>query len=318
SGFPPSLQWIGTTPVLFPFIHLVFLGLGLPFGLAAIAAMITVLIRWITRRDTHHMAVLALFILFMFAHQSLQFAKAMRYLLPVYPSIAVLTAWWIMTMYKRFKPHRAVVIIGIIVLQLWPIACISMYLQPHSRVAASTWIYAHIPKGATIAWEHWDDPLPLRIGDMTIYEFQTNQLPLFNPESPSKWTKIAGQLEQSDYIILSSNRVYAGTGNATARFPQTQRYYAQLFSGTLGFTLVAQFVSRPTIPVPGISACLQMPFFSYGRIAQKTDTCTQPGVAIVDDYVDETFTVYDHPKVLIFRNTGRLTATQLFNQIYGK
>lgn len=316
SGFPPSLQWVGTMPMLFSFLHLFIWGLGLPYGLIALASFITIMFRWITRRDTHHLELLMMFMLFIFTYQSMQFAKAMRYLLPIYPSIAVISAWFIVEMYKRLKPPRIILMAGIILLLIWPAAFISIYARPHSRIEASTWIYTHVPKGSTIAWEHWDDPLPLRIHDRTIYEYKTEQLPMFNPDSQSKWRDITKQLEKSDYIILSSNRVYGGTGNVPERFPQTQRYYTELFSEKLGFTLAGQFVSRPTIPLPWLATCVHVPFFSYGIIANDLDQCTQRGIAIVDDYIDETFTVYDHPKVLIFQNTDTLNASQMYERIY--
>ena len=43
----------------------------------------------------------------------------------------------------------------------WAYAFTRIYTRPHSRIAASRWIYAHIPRGATLTYEEWDDPLPL-------------------------------------------------------------------------------------------------------------------------------------------------------------
>ena len=78
-------------------------------------------------------------------------------------------------------------------------------------------------------------------------------------------------------------------------------FYRQLFSGKLGFTLVAQFTSRPRLPVPLVTYCVSIPGFTYGILSKPLEKCEEPGVTLVDDYADETFTVYDHAKVLIFK-----------------
>ena len=80
-------------------------------------------------------------------------------------------------------------------------------------------------------------------------------------------------LSQSDYINVTSNRLYGSIPRIPQRYPMTTEYYRRLFAGDLGFKLVATFTSYPTLG---------------------------PWV-IVDDRAEEAFTVYDHPKVLIFK-----------------
>jgi hypothetical protein len=67
--------------------------------------------------------------------------------------------------------------------------------------------------------------------------------------------------------------------NACAKFekcyPLTNQYYKDLFSGQLGFEKIAEFTSYPTIPFINVQ--------------------------IKDDSADESFTVYDHPKIIIFK-----------------
>ena len=93
-----------------------------------------------------------------------------------------------------------------------------------------------------------------------------------------KWQKINQQLDSTDYIILSSNRLYGSIPKNPDHYPQTTQYYQNLFDGSLGFNQVAQFTSYPCFPPLG------RPLFCFP-----------------DDSAEEAFTVYDHPKVLVFK-----------------
>ena len=84
-------------------------------------------------------------------------------------------------------------------------------------------------------------------------------------------------------LVLSSNRLYASIPRLPWRYPVQIRYYQLLFAGQLGFTPVYTATSYPTLG----------PW------------------TIVDDSADESFTVYDHPKVLIFRKTRVLSDAEL-------
>ncbi len=266
--FPPGLQWIGVS-FWQPIRDLLVWGLGFPLGALALSTLVSTLLTYLRTRTWHPSLLVWVFVILVSSYQSAQFAKPMRYLYPIYPALAVLTGMFLF----RIRIHRYFVALLLCLLLIWPIAFISIYSRPHTRIAASDWIYANIPPGKTIAWEHWDDPLPLALGTQNASLYQTMQLPVFDPDSPKKWEKIRGILDAADYIVLSSNRGYGAIAHAKMRYPQTNEYYQNLFSGRLGFGKVAQFTSRPTLV----------------------------GIEIIDDRADESFTVYDHPKVIIFQ-----------------
>ena len=109
--------------------------------------------------------------------------------------------------------------------------------------------------------------------------FRGEMLELYNSDSSQKWEKISGQLNKINFLILSSNRLYGSIPKVPEMYPQTTEYYKKLFNGSLGFKKVAEFTSYPCFP----------PF------GNKHLFCFN------DDSSEEAFTVYDHPKVMIFQ-----------------
>ncbi|MGH2470632.1 MAG: DUF2298 domain-containing protein, partial [Chloroflexota bacterium] len=172
-----------------------------------------------------------------------------------------------------------------------------IYSRPNTRVAASAWIYSHIPAGKTIAVEHWDDALPLSLptpGEQpNRYKQQT--LTLYNDDNQTKIDMIVKVLGSSDYIIMSSNRLYGSIPRIPQRYPITIEYYKLLFGGQLGFKMVHQQTSYPSLLGVPIKDDRVMGFQSLWSHLQP----------------DEAFTVYDHPKVLIYQKTPAFSAQRV-------
>lgn len=308
TSFPPGLQWVSVLPTQ-PTLDLFVWGFGIPLTIFAVIALIRVLRISIKKRTLPVTTPLILWVVFVLGYQSLQFAKPMRYFWPIYPSLAVFSGlalsygYTFLTKNIRHNLIRyALFFIIIMMLLIWPVLFLSIYTKPHTRIRASAWMYQHIPEGQTIAWEHWDDPLPFPMeGFPAPSIYKQIQLPSFDPDDAEKPEKIMTVVRDSDYIVLSSNRAYGALQQVKKRFPYMSDFYTRLFSGNLGFELVAQFTSRPTIPFPWGNMCLYIPGFGYGAASRILEECDEGGISIIDDYTDETFTVYDHPKVLIFK-----------------
>ena len=174
-------------------------------------------------------------------------------MLPIYPFLVIMASWLLWTVYDRLRSRwRAlavalgpVLIVGVLAATtLWAYAFTRIYTRPVSRVQASEWIYENVPKGAVVANEHWDDPLPLRLPDYPDPWSAQGQnyrgliLTLYDPDNEQKREKLLDQLRQTDYIFLSSNRLYGSIPRMPQRYPMTSDYYRALFSGELGFELV--------------------------------------------------------------------------------
>ena len=118
---------------------------------------------------------------------------------------------------------------------------------------------------------------------------------MYWPDDHSKLERFETILDQADYIFITSNRQWGTTTRVPERYPLTTFYYRYLlgcpaykdvlwcysiaepgsFFGELGFELVAVFHSNPRL----------------GPFEFNTQ------------FAEEAFTVYDHPKVLIFKSS---------------
>ena len=275
--FPPGVQWTGRTPLWFPLRNLVLWGMGPLLGLAACAATIAAAYR-LFRHDARH-TIPVLWIALVFLHQGSQFVTTGRYFLPMYPMLALLAAWGLVALRDRSPARFANAAIGVVLAGtlLWAVAFTSIYRRPNTRVEASRWIYRNVPAGATLATEHWDDRLPLRLAGTAPEQYAGVDLTNYDDDTPEKLDRLLQKLDAAQYVILASNRLYDSIPRLPMRYPMTTKYYRFLFSGELGFERVADFTSFPAL----------------GRFR------------IPDQSAEEAFTVYDHARVQIFARTRR-------------
>ena len=155
----------------------------------------------------------------------------------------------------------------------WPAE--QTYLPPDAGpCAARRWS----AEGSAIANEHFDDPLPFNMDGRIAFgggPYRGLDLALYDEDTPEKLEQLLDVLDEADYISMSSGRLWQSIPRLPMRYPVTTRYYELLFAEELGFEKAAEF-------------------HSYPRLF---------GIEFDDTWAEEQFTVYDHPKVLIYRKT---------------
>src|SRR3989338_10573252 len=120
----------------------------------------------------------------------------MRYMLPLYPFFTILAGYGLYQVYKLYKLFFYPLLLFCL---FWSFMFINIYSFPHTRISATDWILRNIPKGSTLAVEHWDDRLPLYQGEnykfkeLTFYE---------QPDDKIKWQILNEKLEKTDYIVI--------------------------------------------------------------------------------------------------------------------
>ncbi len=201
---------------------------------------------------------------------------------------------------------RAVVAAVVAGTAAWGTGFTGIYLRPHTRVAGSRWIYANVPHGSVLANEHWDWGLPLRVDGRDGFRDAYTQvtLELYNEDTPDKLAQLLDQLDETDYLIMASNRLYGSIPRLPERYPLTTAYYRALFAGELGFELAGQFTSYIQLG-PFVFPDQENPY----PLMAPVDTSTQGRLwALRLQPAEESFSVYDHPTCLIFRKTPTTAA----------
>jgi hypothetical protein len=172
------------------------------------------------------------------------------------------------------------------------LAFVNLYRSPHPWLVASAWLTDHVPRGAVVAVEEWDHPLPL---DATGYDVR--ELPVFDEDTSEKWARMEATLAEADYVVVASRRGYATLARWSERYPLTARYYRLLFEGGLGFTPVACFGRYPRL---GPLALVDDPIAGLGF--SLPELCRPKAPAVLHlGRLDESFVVYDHPRVVIMQ-----------------
>jgi len=271
--FPPAVQWHSKAPILFSLYNLSVFGLGVPFFIFSVMGMASIF--------SIEIFAISLWVVGYFLYNSFQFTKALRYLIFLIPFLSIFAAIG-MVKIKNFLPRRQAgkfQILFVMLLLVWPLTFSTIYLQKHTRVQASEWIYKNLPNQSLILSEYWDDGLPLRIENAQGKSFKTEELHVFDPDSVEKWQKMNEQLNRADYYILSSNRGWGSVPTVPLKYPQMSKYYSNLFDGKTNYKLIKKFI--PTYQ-------FLFPFHPNSWF---------------NNWFEEAFTVYDHPSVFIFKNT---------------
>ena len=275
---PYVLQFIGTTNYLFQIKNL-FWQIGF-VNIVAIPSVFFVIYKMVKERNKEYLVLLSFPVAY-FLYVGSWHTKFIRYMLPILPFLAIFSSYTLWQIKRKYANlGTALITFFVVVTAVWGLSFFAIYLKPQSRIAASEWVYTNIPKGSVIKGEHWDDGIPINLKsgkNIPEYKYDINQLELYNDDDQRKIEHIATYLEESDYVILASRRLYGTLMRLDERYPITSKYYKLLFDGRLGYEKVNEFSSYPS-------------FLGYD---------------IVDDASEETFQVYDHPKIIIFENSKR-------------
>lgn len=282
-------QYLKTPFLLYYVKELLFRSMGVPLGLLSIIGFTIATVSSIIKPLKSRHILLLLWTIPYFITINTYQVKYIRYMEPLFPFFCLFAGYYYVELMKYLWTSKtkkvlagifSIILIGFTL--FYALAFSTIYLKPHTYIEGSKWFYQNVPEKATLLTTHWDEGFPLPLKEKSPEMYKTLELKLYEHKgeelNSNKLNHIAENLEESDYFIAQSRRIYGTTLNVPEDFPITSKFYDMLFTERLGFKLIKEFTSYPGL-------------FN---------------IEINDDLSDESFSVYDHPKVLIFKKVKNL------------
>ena len=263
-------QFVDSIPILFQFEKIFPYTLG--FFQLVLFLLGFVFLSWKDKKIN----LLRLAFLIYFIPNAFIFAKWTRFMAPVFPVMTVFSILfahrvilsWSLDRAKRKLRFTGSLVVALLLLgvtgaTIWPgIKYLSVYQKPDTRIAASDWIYKNIPENSYILSE------TANVVDIPVGGDKNYQVISFNfyelDNDPTLQVELKNHLAEANYIFVPSRRIFAN--HPKDKYPILNKYYEDLNSGSLGFKKVAEF-----------------------------------STGLKDEGAEETWTVFDHPKIRIYK-----------------
>lgn len=217
------------------------------------------------------------------------FAQFIRYTIPLQPFLIILAVYFLYIIWDRSKKrylYLAPIVFAVVGFSLiYAFAFSGIYFRQSTRTEASIWMYENFKDGDRILAEHWDYFLPANLKGQLRPGIEFGVINNFDPDSDEKLQEVARTLASGDYLVLASRRLSGNIPKNRIKYPEIHSYYLKLFRGDFGYTEIKRFESKP------------------GFLGINFDT----------DKAEETFQVFDHPNVIIFKNEANLSEEEILN-----
>ncbi len=211
---------------------------------------------------------------------------------PNSPEHSIIGAMKIVQFLKRHC--GAVILFGVVSYSLfYAVAFVRLYFVQHPYDISSRWILDHVPAGSRIVSPHWDDKVPRSIPDYprspSVYKMEGREFELgvYEQDTSPNLQLLLRKISSADYITFATPRAVDSIPRIPLEYPRTTALLQLLWAEKLGFKLEKTFKNRPSLV----------------------------GFEFNDDLADESFSVYDHPKVVVFKNVEHLLPEEMMIRI---
>lgn len=248
-----------------------FMGFG-PMILFGLLGSITL---WVnTKKPKISMqAILSLWSLGFLIFLTITYLKFIRYSAPLLSFMSLFAAKLLWDI-SNIKLSSFILPLIIVMQIVWGVMFFHVYQTRHTSLVARDWIAQNIPAHSVIVREAWNSVIHFDTAPLQNMQYGFITINLYTqPDTKEKFEQQKTILRNAHYFISESPKVKNTINRLPMAYPFTNQLYKELKDGSLGFTQVAQFTSYP-----------QLGSFELN-----------------DEHTEETFTVFDHPKITIFK-----------------
>lgn len=273
-------QFLDTTPILFQLEKILPYALGpsiLLLGVSGFLIILRILGKGLISGQglNPNWFIITTSFIFFFIPNSFLYAKWTRFIAPTFPFFAIFSIYAISKLEKRRIIFHTLILTLTLTTLVWMLMFFSIYLRNDVRQSATLWAKENLPQNSYILTEQgntFEVPLSGRFNKIPFDFYHLDE----NPELPQK---LIYSLEESDYFIIQSRRIYMNHKDKNL-FPITKRFYKALFSNELGFEKIKEFDSYP----------------SLANV-----------IVVEDESAEETWSVFDHPVIRIYKKVTHLS-----------
>ena len=267
-------QFTDSIPIIFQATNIFPYALGRP-------AFILFLIGFFVLPYHRKINFLRLSFLLYFLPSAFAFTKWTRFMAPIFPLMLIIAMLVVQQTYefclntisnvKRKTKNEKLLLFAFCILLfviIYPgIRFLKVYQNEDVRFQASRWMYQNIPSGSTILSESGnvvDIPIDRETWNIERRTYNVISFDFYDLDfNPARQKELSEVVKRADYIVIPSRRVFRS--HDKKQFPKVNDYYSRLFTGKLGFKQIAEFK------------------------------------VLDDESAEETWTVFDHPIVRIFK-----------------
>jgi len=270
-------QFENTRPYLYQFQKIYPYAIGFPllvFSLFSLPLLLKIKKSTVLEKRLPLFLTLFVPVLVYFLYNAQLYTKWTRFMAPTFFVFPLLSAYFIDRLFLKKIPQ--ILLIFFIIISIIPgFMFLNIYFSKDTRVRATAWMQKNISADSKILSEAGNVvnlPLaPVRFSTNNFHFYDLNQ-------KPDPALLLASALEDADYIFIPSRRIFAN--HHSPKFPVIEKYYQKLFSDSLGFTHLKTFSGFPG--------------FSLGKL---------PLLVLSDETAEETWSVFDHPVIRIYKKT---------------
>jgi YYY domain-containing protein len=310
---PYTRQYWNTTPYLYYLKNLVLYTMGIPFGLVSLFAFFFYALKASAtaikgKIEEKGILMILAWMLPYFLIVGASFGKFNRYMLLLTPFLALLAGKFVYDFEEWVKEKKWALALKIFVLSgavFYGLAFMNVYTNSHTWIQSSKWIYQNVPettvvpaaepaknkaapvqtRRTAILNEMWGDDLPVYADGRGSWGYNITKWNVQEPDTQNKINELSMRLNEADYVAMADRRAYGTYLRLPKSYPINYFYFKTMFTEPekLGFKKVYEKAVYPSLF----------------------------GLDIKDENADESFQLYDHPHVYIFKNDKNLSVDVL-------